>query len=159
LSCLFSVFIVDFLCCFCLGSAARSIFLFVPAPVFPRYFSLAVGAHVSLLDPSFTPPSPAAFLTFGVLLWSCSSCSPAGPSQANSFDLLFVFLHCAHSACSCPQTGGWPTSEERPSFTRALANSVRTRILIPRAALQVLLRRFSFRDWFFGSLQGFLSAH
>jgi hypothetical protein len=104
LSCLLSVFIVNFLCCFRLGSTARSVFLFVPAPVLPRCFSPAAGACVSLLDHSFTPPSPAAFLAFGVLLRLCSSCSPAGPSQANSFDLLFVFLRCAHSVCSCPQT-------------------------------------------------------
>jgi hypothetical protein len=38
----------------------------------------------------------------------------------------------------------WPASEERPSFARALANSARTRILIPRAALQVLLRSILF---------------
>jgi hypothetical protein len=33
----------------------------VPAAIFPRCFSPAAGTHVSLLDPSFTPPSPAAF--------------------------------------------------------------------------------------------------
>jgi hypothetical protein len=56
-------------------------------------------------------------------------------------------------------SGGWPSSEERPSFARALANFIRTQTLIPRATLQVLLRQFSFCDWFFSSLQGFLSAH
>jgi hypothetical protein len=61
----------------------------------------------------------------------------------------------------CPErsSGGCPSSEERPSFAHALANFVRTQTLIPCAAFQVLLRQFSFRDWFFSSLQGFLSAH
>jgi hypothetical protein len=114
-------------------SAVRSFFPFGEQSARPEFTSF---------DSSFTPPSPAAVLAFGVLLRLCSSCSPAGPSQANSFDLRFVFLCCEHSVCSYPQTtsrahlfGGWPSSEERPSFTRALANFVQTQILIPRAAL------------------------
>jgi hypothetical protein len=89
--------------------------------------------------------------------------SPRAKPTLSICVLCFFVVHIPSALILRPRpecsSGGWPSSEERPSFARALANFIRTQTLIPRAALQVLLRRFSFCYWFFSSLQGFLSAH
>jgi hypothetical protein len=62
LSCLFSVFFADLLCWFRPKSIGRSCFHFVPAQFFPRRFSPAAGARISLLV------LPGSGCCFGFLL-------------------------------------------------------------------------------------------
>jgi hypothetical protein len=75
-------------------------------------------------------------------------------ARAKPTPLIYVLCFFAAHIPSAPilrphperSSGGWPSSEERSSLARALANFVQTQALIPCAMLHVLLLRFSFHD-------------
>jgi hypothetical protein len=82
---------------------------------------------------------------FQAIGFSVASCRHPKPTLLICV-LCFFAVHIPSTRILIPRpersSGGWPSSEERPSFAHALANFVRTQTLIPRVALQVLLPIF-----------------